>query len=255
MKPNFYLEAKKLWRTVSKSDFSEPNELQLQIEINKKLLNIFQAGDFYHFVFNVYQGDFEHISDDLYKVLGYKPSEMNVGFFLSCIHPQDQPYFLNFEKTVVEFYDSILPEEISKYKVQYDFRIKNANNNYVRILHQLVVLQHNGNILERSFGLHTDISHIKPDGIPLFSMIGLENQPSFYNIQPEIFFKKSVEVLSKREREILRFIVEGKKSDEISKQLCISIHTVNSHRKKILNKTNTKTPTELVFKSINEGWI
>lgn len=255
MKQDFYLEAKKLWRTVSNPDFSLPNEIQFQIEINKKLLNIFQAGDYYHFIFNVYRGDFEHISPDLFKVLGYDPSEMDVHFFLDKIHPQDQSYFLNFEKTVVEFFEKIPPEKISKYKIQYDFRIKNASNAYIRILHQLVVLQHNGNVLERSFGLHTNISHIKPNGIPLLSIVGLDNEPSFFNIQPESFFEASFSELSKREREILRCIVEGKTSEEIARNLSISIHTINSHRKNILEKTNTKTATELVVKTIHEGWI
>lgn len=255
MKPDFYIEAKKLWRTVSTRTFSEPDEIQFQVEINKKLLNIFQAGDYYHFIFNVYNGDFENISPSLFKVLGYKPQTMTVGFFLEKIHPQDQSYFLNFEKTVVEFFNKIPAEKIPRYKIQYDFRIKNANNNYVRILHQLVVLQHNGNVLERSFGLHTDISHIKIEGIPLFSIIGLDDEPSFFNIQPKSFFEPSFELLSKREREVLRFIVEGKTSDKIANNLSISIHTVNSHRKHILEKTNTKTATELVVKSINEGWI
>jgi DNA-binding CsgD family transcriptional regulator len=255
MKSEFYLEAKKLWRTVSNNHAAEINDLQVQIEINKKLLNIFQAGNYYYFIFNVFEANFEHISQELFSVLGYEAQEMNVGFFLSKIHPQDQSYFLNFEKTVVEFYDSIEHHKIPNYKIQYDFRIKKADNSYIRILHQLVILQHNKNVLQRSFGLHTDITHIKPEGIPLLSIIGLDDEPSFYNIQPETFFAKSVAIFTAREKEILRYIVEGKTSLEIANLLFISIHTVNTHRKSILEKSNTKSATELVYKTINEGWI
>ena len=43
-------------------------------------------------------------------------------------------------------------------------------------------------------------------------------------------------LLSKREREIIKLIVEGKSSCEISSMLYISMHTVNNHRKNIIRK-------------------
>ncbi|AOM79970.1 response regulator transcription factor [Pedobacter steynii] len=43
-------------------------------------------------------------------------------------------------------------------------------------------------------------------------------------------------LLSKREKEIIRLIVEGKSSCEISTILYISPHTVNNHRKNIIRK-------------------
>lgn len=45
-----------------------------------------------------------------------------------------------------------------------------------------------------------------------------------------------VMLLSKREKEIIKLIVEGKSSQDISDLLFISIHTVNNHRKNITNK-------------------
>ena len=47
---NFFLEAKKLWRTVSDNHSLEISDIQVQLEINKKLLNIFQAGNYYYFI-------------------------------------------------------------------------------------------------------------------------------------------------------------------------------------------------------------
>ena len=89
----------------------------------------------------------------------------------------------------------------------------------------------------------------------MLSIIGFEDEPSFYNIQSATFFTKSVAIFTAREKEILRYIVEGKASHEIANNLFISIHTVNTHRKNILEKSNTKSATELVYKTIKEGWI
>lgn len=53
-------------------------------------------------------------------------------------------------------------------------------------------------------------------------------------------------VLSKREKEILRLIGEGKSSNEISEVLEIAKATVDTHRKNILKKLNIQGKTELV---------
>ncbi|MFP5042618.1 hypothetical protein [Parasediminibacterium sp. JCM 36343] len=44
---NFYLAARKIWETVVFKDAPESFELELQLEFHKRLLNIFQAGNFY----------------------------------------------------------------------------------------------------------------------------------------------------------------------------------------------------------------
>ena len=47
--------------------------------------------------------------------------------------------------------------------------------------------------------------------------------------------------LSEREREVLIAVAQGLSSKEIADRLCISIHTVNSHRKNITHKTGIKS--------------
>jgi len=62
-------------------------------------------------------------------------------------------------------------------------------------------------------------------------------------------------MFTKREREILKCIVEGKMSKTIADELCLSLHTVNTHRKNILAKAEVKTPVDLIAKAIKEGWL
>ena len=146
-------------------------------------------------------------------------------------------------------------DKIQKYKTQYDYRIKAKNNNYVRILQQVVPIDYDETNFYHTLGIHTDISHIKQEVIPCFSIIGIDGEHSYYNIQDSLDFTKSYDLCTKREREVLKALVEGKSSSDISICLNISLHTVNSHRKNILNKANCKTPVELVAKAITEGWV
>jgi LuxR family transcriptional regulator len=53
-------------------------------------------------------------------------------------------------------------------------------------------------------------------------------------------------LLSRREKEIIKLIVEGKSSAEISNYLFISIHTVNNHRKNILHKLDINSLSKLI---------
>lgn len=252
---NFYLAAKKIWGTVSKSDSEYTKELELQLEFHKRLLNLFQIGGYYYIVFNIFQGEIEFASDEVKTVLGYEPEEISILFLMDKIHPEDKNYFLKFEYKIAEFFKTIDHNKVKNYKAQYDIRFKAKNNEYVRILQQAVQIDYDETNYYRTLGIQTDISHIKKEGLPCLSIIGLEGEPSYYNIQDESTFIKSYDLFTKREREILKYIVEGKNSKTIAKELNISLHTVNTHRKNLLIKANCKTPIDLVTKAIKEGLI
>ncbi len=61
------------------------------------------------------------------------------------------------------------------------------------------------------------------------------------------------EVLSDREREILQIIAEGKSTKQIALKLHISIKTVETHRRKIMNKLNMFNVAELTKYAIRKG--
>ncbi|OYQ45127.1 hypothetical protein CHX27_06770 [Flavobacterium aurantiibacter] len=108
----------------------------------------------------------------------------------------------------------------------------------------------------RVIGVQTDISHLKTNNQPSgLSFIGLDGEKSYYNVPVNeiitVEINENTINLTSREKEVLRKIVEGKTSSQIADSLFISIHTVNSHRKKILQKTNSKSISELIIKVLN----
>ncbi|TVQ03548.1 MAG: DNA-binding response regulator [Balneolaceae bacterium] len=58
--------------------------------------------------------------------------------------------------------------------------------------------------------------------------------------------------ITKREKEIMKLIVEGHTSAEIAKQLYISTRTVETHRSNLMNKLELKNTAELVRFAIEE---
>lgn len=59
--------------------------------------------------------------------------------------------------------------------------------------------------------------------------------------------------LSSREREVLQLVAEGKTSNETSKQMHISIKTVETHRRNIVQKLGLHGTAELTKYAIREG--
>ena len=59
--------------------------------------------------------------------------------------------------------------------------------------------------------------------------------------------------LTPREREVLRLIVEGKRTNQIAGLLNISVKTAETHRQQIIQKLGTRSVAELTKYAIREG--
>jgi DNA-binding NarL/FixJ family response regulator len=61
--------------------------------------------------------------------------------------------------------------------------------------------------------------------------------------------------LSSREREVLRCVVDGASNDEIGARLGISSRTVESHLRRLFERHDVASRTELASRAIREGWL
>ncbi len=63
------------------------------------------------------------------------------------------------------------------------------------------------------------------------------------------------EILSIRERQVLKLIAEGKLNREIADLFCISVRTVEHHRANIIRKLKTSRPVDLIRYAMKKGYI
>jgi DNA-binding NarL/FixJ family response regulator len=66
---------------------------------------------------------------------------------------------------------------------------------------------------------------------------------------------KPVDVLSDREKEIVRLATKGLSNADIAKELCLSVRTVQGHLGHIFNKLQVGSRTEAVVRALKEGWV
>ena len=62
-------------------------------------------------------------------------------------------------------------------------------------------------------------------------------------------------ILSRREEEILRFIAEGYTNVEIAERLFLSAHTINTHRRNIMQKLGVNNTVGMVMYAVREGMV
>jgi len=62
-------------------------------------------------------------------------------------------------------------------------------------------------------------------------------------------------VLTERECELLKLIAKGQSNQEIANQLYLSLGTVKSYVRIILNKLSVDDRVQAAAKAVREGWI
>ncbi len=94
------------------------------------------------------------------------------------------------------------------------------------------------------------------DGERVFSKAVSELLTRSFLNRHETNGKASVgELLTKREREILKHITEGKTNQAIADQLYISPRTVETHRANLMQKLQVKNTAALVRKALRENMV
>lgn len=253
-KNNHFEKAREIWLRVVKSSENIPSSLD--VEIHRKLLNIFHTGPYYYYIFNCFTADFDYIDTNVKKILGYSITMLSPQFIYTKIHPNDAPYVIDFEDKITQFYEKLPITELMNYKTSYDYRVMTEKNVYIRILQQVTVIQvGEDRSIYRTLGVHTDISHIKKDGAPVLHAMTLHGEKVFCYSGQNITLEDTKKVLTKRELQIVKLIAEGKQNKDIAEILYISHHTVTTHRKNIMTKTKASSAAELIKMTIDRGWL
>lgn len=226
-----------------------------QKEMIAKYMNLFHIGPYFYVIFNTRSTVMEYVSPEVIDVLGFKSDEFDLTKVLTDIHPDDLPLFYGYQQKAVEFFAQLPQELLFKYKFSYDYRILDSNKNYRRLLQQVAPIYYFPEGGARTLTIFTDVSHLNIQGASKLSFIGMDSAPSYYNVPAEKHILSADKIFTKREQEILRYIVRNKTSQEIADSLCISKHTVQTHRKNIIRKSGCSSMQDLLVKSVREGWI
>ena len=223
--------------------------------------SIFTNGPFYYFIVDFSDMKINYMSPTVKEVHGFDPENTVFQDILDETHPDDMSFVARAEAAAWDIvFNKIDRASNKKYKISYCFRLKTRDGSYQLFHHQCIVLttDEEGNVC-KTLNIHTNINHLAVQNNYQVSAIGMFGEPSYMNIPltsgEEVFLPSGQMLFSKRETEILQLIAEGLTSTEMAEKLCISIHTINTHRKNIMQKSQCKTVSQLIIKCITEGVI
>jgi DNA-binding CsgD family transcriptional regulator len=199
----------------------------------------------------------QYVHPNVQSLLGYAPEDLlDLDFIGSIIHPEDRDFVVAFSVRSVRFtmeHVSYIRNDLHCGTFSIDFRIRKRNGEYMRVnrLTSAVKADVHGK-MTHAVSFFTDISYLKHDDHIRCCLIG-ENLPAFPT--DDLYRMHSQVMLSKREKEIIQMLAQGMEGKEIAEELHISEHTVISHRKNILRKTQMKNTASLVKFATDRGII
>lgn len=218
--------------------------------------SIISTGPFYYYVIDFYDMSLSHISPGITEVHGFDPETVTFQDVLEAIHPDDIDFTRKAEAFAADyFYNNVNREKILKYKKCYNLRGRLKNGEYGLINHQalMLTLDSNGGY-GKCLNIHTQIDHLTNHNTYKFSLIGLEDEPSYMNLEVDCNIKNANQ-FSRREIDIIKHIGDGLNTNEIAQKLFISAETVKKHRNNILNKSDCKNTAQLIRNSVLQGLI
>ncbi|MBL0339858.1 MAG: hypothetical protein IPP71_02450 [Bacteroidetes bacterium] len=198
-------------------------------------------------VFDMSKRQMVFYSSNFGKLLGYNQSDYEKAgqeFFYNKIHPDDRVKLgINGISVMKIFHNFSIDDKLSHKSIS-EYRMLNTQNKYVRLVEQYQVLE-----LDKTGQLwllinFVDLSPNQEDYDGIKSQ--LLNFKTGQIILMEASPKPQIE-LTKRETEILKLVKDGLLSKEISDKLAISVHTVNTHRQRFLEKLGANNSFEAVL--------
>lgn len=229
------------------------------MKFNPVLSNFLEHSPCVSWIFDLRSLQFDFVSKNTEEVLGYAPElfkEKGLDFCNQIKHPEDLSRSWKLLKQVWDYIIAVPPADREHYKFNYDYRILKPNGEEVGILEQNAVLQQDskGNITH-ILGICNDITNWKKTDKQVASITTDLHDNITFLIPDDNSLLQSQTILSKRELEIVRLLAQGLSSKSIADRLFISVHTVNTHRQNIIQKTGTKNTGELINFATCHGLI
>lgn len=234
---------KKLWSENTDSRILDEKEDNFK-SINDFLqaLGSLSIGEYFFYIINPNSAIFEYVSPQSESILGYLPDEYTAELCVQIVHPDDLEHVIDIQKKIANFSMEIIPEERINYKFTYDFRVIDKKGEIHQIHLQHFFYELSKNLLpNRVFCLATDITQIKVGGTPTMHTYSIKNGlNNLLNSKTN-----STLNLTKKEKEIIEFLIKGYTSQDIADAIGLSKHTVDTHRRNILKKNECSNTSEL----------
>jgi len=230
---------------------------QYDCERQEKNMNHGPVG---YFVLDYRIKGYYYVGRNIKNLFGFPPEAFMEGGILFCHHQmvkEDLEVFSTAAFPSRLLLIQSVKDELEQYWFSINYRLKRMDGKTIQVLQQFTVLEADEQGLPLViFGYCMDISDYKQDNKIVDSVYRRDKDNGLVCLSKTLFYPESEEdKLSHREREILKWIAEGCSSKCIADKLFLSTHTVNTHRRNMLEKTHSKNTADLLKFAFSRGLV
>ncbi|MEJ0056251.1 MAG: LuxR C-terminal-related transcriptional regulator [Bacteroidota bacterium] len=253
-----------------------PSPHPAKAELDALLDTIYWHNDYFSYIAHIPSGRYFHISPSFETLTGFTKEEIeekNVAFFIEHMPPEDvlrskEEQVIFFRKPLEPGFDFNAPlinEFFGRLRTP-DGQVKSCIGlattlKYLptREMENSLVLNfvdqkndlHNSLLRKEAKAILTKVKQLYTTIYPATSFQSVDKGP----LTELVFEVDPKHVLTRQEKTILNKIAQGETTKKIATDLSISINTVETHRKNMLIKLESKNVAELVKKASKLYWL
>lgn len=226
---------------------SKEDPLMLQINaMMKKNKQFFYIGD-------MLQLKILYTCESVRETLGIEPSDFDPGYHMTTTHPDDLQRHSVARSKMFKLCNDLFRTGGDYEILSSNFRFQHAQGHYTNFLIQAYAFTSNvPRPTTYALFIGTDIDWFGPIKHGYNFYLG-KDLSCFRVPDKELILTGCV--FTDREYEVLKLIKEGLDSSQIGKKLFLSTHTIDTHRRNILKKTQHSTTSELIIDLQERGFF
>ncbi len=212
-----------------------------------------------------------HVGSSMYDLTGYSEVEAGDGgtdFIMKVTNPADLPYMMLVQAGYIQQAKSSGFDFCSVRFNDYYWSIVHKDGHHIPMMSTGVVLtyttqsdfrigvgfhvQNGGDCDATVMNCKEYLRKIKQRHNEIYRHVSASQESSLYLIQ---HVSALSETITQRERQVLGMLAQGHSTDVIAATLHIAVNTVESHRKKLLQKFDARNVAELIKKASKIFWL
>jgi DNA-binding CsgD family transcriptional regulator len=232
--------------------FGKEERVDIQVEDNNFINEFSRNDNSIKLIFDLVNTKILSISDNFESMTGYPAEDvlkLNIGFILNVLTFDHFLFPYVWVTWITEIYKKT--SNLDDLKISFcGMKTKHKNGQVKRILIRYSPIEILNNTKDGVSKTATmtidDVTHLfKADFYWARAEFGLHEKQTHHLFSTD---KKdqSQDIISDREKDVLRLIGEGQESKQIGKTLFISSHTVDNHRRNMIARTGARDTTALV---------
>ena len=249
-KKNYFDIFLKFIDTYIDTGFSEINEADPIVVHLDKLM---EQNRQYFYIGDMLRFDLVYTSKGSVDILGIKPEDMDPGNLFTSTHPDAIQRHSSSRSRLMKLCHDMYINGDDYAVMSTNLKFYHANGTPVNLLIKGYAFQKpEVNPAVYCLFINTDISWFGPLKCGYNYYVGKDL--SYLRIPDKELILTGC-IFTNREFEIVRLIMEGLSSKQIGEKLFISSHTVDTHRRNILKKTNNVNVRELIIELQGKGFF